>query len=180
MWIKTVGILLLFLILAVLQTTFLPHISIGGAVFNVVFVVFFTLAFFEKESTVSWQHLPVQGLVVAAVVGCILDAFSTHYFGPSIISLMTAYVAIKLLIHFLKERQSSYLFIYFILIFLVVFIGYGVLMDVLVQFPHVHITMGVNKLVETGYNLLAAAMAYYVGQYIYFKQKSDRQLKLFR
>ena len=162
----------LFFVLALIQNSFLPYFSVIGVVPNLVFALFFILVFFEPANRYS------EGLLYTIIAGFLLDLLSFSYFGINIGALLLTYIAIKVILHFLKERQKGYLLAYFIFIFLGSFIVYTVAIFLCTDFPHIAFLFRWNTMVlQLAYNVITALIGFFI--YKIFNGTGDRQLSLF-
>jgi len=135
MWKKSIITILLFCFFALLQDSFITHFSFFGAVPSLVFALFFTLAFFVKESNIY------QIITLAIIAGFFLDIFSFTYIGPSIISLIIIGILLKYIQSALTTRDESYPFSYF----LPLFIGFILLNELFIGL-YIHF-LDINKLI---------------------------------
>ncbi len=175
MFLKYPIIVLLFLILAILQVSFLVHFSIIGITPNLVFILFFILIFFSCLQGNEYH----QGIFYAIIAGIILDVLSSFSFGYSAVSLLLIYLLIKIVIYFLKEIHNEYILFYFIPIFLISFIFYNILMYIFFNFPYLRFNFTKGILIELVYNLIFVLFVFFIYKYINNKSQKDRQLKLF-
>jgi len=168
---RKVFFVLLLIIGALLQQSFLPYFSIMGAFPNLIFIVFFLAVFFEEKHQYYW------GILFAGLCGLVLDIFSPFRFGYSIIILAILYLATKVSIYMIKERQDKYLVFYFAPMFLVAYSLYIILINLFAHFPRIGVTWqeGVASLV---YNVLVALVIFYLYQW-FQRATSHRQLRLF-
>lgn len=164
----------LFFVAALAQSAFLPHMSVMGALPNLVFILFFAFIFFEK--------LPsrVMGIAAAIGAGFLLDVFSPSYFGIQIASLLLVYGAIKTIIYFLRDRQEEYLLVYFIPVFTISFTGYQGLVYVILNFPHLQLAIPAIFYIQLAYNISLALIGFYLFKYATSDHYKNRQLNLFR
>src|SRR3989344_9256457 len=121
MWQKILVIILLFYIFILLQNSFFVHFNLFGATPNLVFIFFFSLAFFNRKDK------NYQIIYLASIAGILLDISSYTYLGPSIISLIIIGFLLKKIQLLLKERKDNYPFAYFLPLFLVFFVIYQIL-----------------------------------------------------
>ena len=70
---------ILFFVLSLIQSSFLPFFSIVGQIPNLVFILFYVILFFDNRG---------ESFFWAILVGFLLDVFMPSYFGISIISLL--------------------------------------------------------------------------------------------
>lgn len=105
-------IILLFYFFALLQNSFLVHFSFFGAVPNLVFILFFLLAFFEKK------HSNLYIIFLAITAGFCMDILFYSYMGPSIITLLILGFLMKKVQLSLKNSNDEYPFVYFAPLFI--------------------------------------------------------------
>jgi len=170
---KNVIISMLFLMLTLVQVSFLPHVRVMDTIPNIVFIAFFIIALLERQNE-------YYAVVWALLAGFMLDVFSSFYFGASMISLLIVYIFLKYMMYFLKEMPGKYLFVYFIPVFLLCQVLYGSLMYVFINFPH--ITPHINQSIFAGlvYNLALALIIFYAYKQCDNFLNRKRQLTLFQ
>ncbi|MBI3631479.1 MAG: hypothetical protein HY219_01260 [Candidatus Staskawiczbacteria bacterium] len=159
MWLKLLIIFLLFGLLGILQTSFLVHFNIMGAVLNLIFILFFLTVFFEESQKY------IQGIFSAVAAGFFLDALSSFYFGVSIVSLLIIYSAIKYTIYLLKKKRDKYPIVYFTPLFVLFFIIYNLSLTIVVYFLDASHLMPVFDwifIIEIFYNLIFAFFGFYI------------------
>ncbi len=174
MWLKFPLIVLLFLCIGLLQASFLPYFNVVGVVPNLVFVMFFILVFFQKENAYY------EGIFLVVTAGFFLDVFSPFYFGATIMAFLVAYLAIKAMIYFLKERQRAYLLTYFVVIFLISLICYDASWYVLTNVGQLRFVVGATLAIQLCYNVIFAYIGFYIWTSLSGRVNHDRQLTLFR
>ena len=172
---KAVGYLLasiVFFLLALFQNSFLPYFSILGQTPNLVLIAFVLLVFFEKPD----QYL--QGFFLVILAGFLLDVFLPYIFGISIAVLLMIYFLIKLTSYFFQKSQTTYIVLYFLVIFSLGFILHEAvffLFSKILNFPfNIHLSL-VIKLI---YNLVFATFGFYLYRAI-SESNHNNQLKLF-
>jgi rod shape-determining protein MreD len=121
---KTLVIIFLFYLFALLQNSFFTHFNLFGVTPNLVFILFFLIVFFEGENK------NYQIIFFAVTAGFFLDIFSNTYLGPSIILLIIMGFLLKKTQSLLKNRDAAHPFIYFSPLFLVSFIIYEIVLMV--------------------------------------------------
>ena len=151
MYFKLSIITILFFILAFIQYSFLPKFWLGGGV-DLVFLLFFTVIFFEQDYF-------YQGIFFAVLAGFLSDVFSPHFFGLSVISCLLVYGFTKIAFYFLHETRGQFSFLYFTPLLLISLLIRG----------------NVTLLALAG-NFLVGLVGFFVYKYIAGKQ--NRQLKL--
>lgn len=85
---KTLLLIIFFYILVLLQTSFLAHFHIWGAVPNLVVIIVILINLFEKPQENS-------GIFSAVIGGFFLDIFSSHFIGFYILILVGLSLFIK-------------------------------------------------------------------------------------
>lgn len=179
MWLKYPVLFLAFFIMAVIQNNFLPYFAIMGAIPNLIFILFFTVIFFQNNDKIySWQNIfSFENIFIIAAAEFFLDVFSNHYFGFYAISLIVVYIFINFSNHFFRDQENKNLFIYFICLFLAAFIIFKSLVSVL-QY-HFILYLNLSILADLAYNLIFAFAVFY-GYNLFRKKFSyEKQLKLF-
>lgn len=172
MWLKYPVIILIFLIAALLQASFLPYFSIITVTPNILFILFFIIIFLKKEREYYYE------LFVVISAGFFMDIFSNSYLGVSIISLFILYLLIQLTQYLFKERQNEYFIGYFIISFLGYFLAYNLLARFLSSPFNLNTNVGTATLVHIFYNLILAIVGFYMYKKIAAFIIKDRQLKL--
>jgi rod shape-determining protein MreD len=86
-----VFLILIFVFLALLQTSFLAHFPLQGFVIPVVIAGVFVASVFAKA--------PFAGFLGAFVGGLVLDIFSQHFFGYWAVVLVLMFCIVSFLIH---------------------------------------------------------------------------------
>lgn len=92
---KAFFFIILFLVLTLLQTSFLNFTKISP---NFVLVAFLAVLFFQKKN-ISW------GLFMVVLAGSLLDIFSSSLFGVNIISLLLIYFIFILILKFIFDAN---------------------------------------------------------------------------
>ncbi|MCD6550077.1 hypothetical protein J7K24_00860 [bacterium] len=111
---KFLFFVLFFYILILIQSSFLSHFCFGGGFLNLILIALILLNFFEDPRKKSC-------FLVAAIGGFYLDVFSNFYIGSSIVVLILMIFLAKKILNLLHKRNI----INFVLVFLVVFVGYN-------------------------------------------------------
>ena len=121
--IEYIVIFFLFYIFAILQNSFFVHFNFFGAVPNLVFILFYLLAFFstkKRNYSATWE---VTFYAIAA--GLFLDVFSSAYFGISIILLLIIGILSKKVQSMLQESSNDkFPITYFLPLFLISWMVY--------------------------------------------------------
>lgn len=159
MWLKTIIVIFLFYLFAVLQNSFFTHFNLFGIFPNFVFILFFLLIFFEKKNDyykiIAWS----------VIAGLILDIFSYTYFGASVILFLFISFLAKRAQSLLKERNEAKPLFYFLPLFLVCFLVYEILLALHLRFidpSHTAIFFDWRVILEMVYNLIFAAIFFLV------------------
>jgi len=173
MWISYIFLIPLFCIFALLQNSILAYFNIFGAYPNLVFVLFFTLIFFEGRDERD------TGFWFAIIAGFSLDIFSSSYFGLSVISLAIIYFSKKFSKYFLKESTGEMTIFYFLPTFLIYFIVYNISMYLLsIAFGLQRDLASITEIIATlVLNSIVAMAGFYIYN-LFVKQKNNDQLKL--
>ena len=183
MWLKYPLLCILFFLTTLLQISFLPRLGIWLETVNLIFITFFVLVFFETTATYYSFfsfHRWFFGFFLVLSSGLMLDIISPYAFGYSSLALLLVYIGIKIASYFLKESQDTYLFIYFVLIFLISIIFYSLLLHVFTGGQATGIYADKNTFNYVVYNTLCAALAFYLYKILHGEYKKGKQLKLFR
>lgn len=176
MWRKILVITILFFLLVLVQNSFFAHFKLFGAVPNLVFVLFFLLAFF-KGKAVSYSVI-----FYAVVAGFFLDIFSFTYLGPSIILLAGLAFLLKKIQALLKNQQDQHPVIYFLPLFVIFLSLYKILLTIILGLLgplHTKIALDWQFFAGIGYSFLFAVIAFYIYKFLSEKIINTRQLKLF-
>jgi len=86
--IKAILSIFVFYFLALIQTSFMPHLAIYGVVFNLVLFIVILWNIFENSDNYF-------GLYQAIIGGFFLDIFSSHFIGYNIIILLLIAILLK-------------------------------------------------------------------------------------
>ncbi len=159
MWLRLLIIFLLFGLLVILQSSFLVHFRIMGANINLIFILFYLIVFFEESQKY------IQGIFSAIIAGFFLDAFSSFYFGISLIYLLIVVFILKYIIYLLHQKRGAYPIVYFIPLFVLSFIIYNLLLMITIYFlssPHIAPVVSLIFLVKIVYNLIFALFGFYI------------------
>lgn len=159
MWLKLSTIFILFVFFAIVQTSFVIHFSILGAVPNLIFILFFSILFFEVQDCQTY------GIFSAIVGGFFLDVASYSYFGPSIVLLLIFAFVIKHILSLLKRNTDKYPIIYFLPLFLISFVFLGLILNIFFNFlniPQSTFSLSWSYLIEILYNLFLASVFFLV------------------
>lgn len=150
MWVKYLITIILFYFFALLQSSFFAHFNFFGAFPNFVFILFFLLIFFDKET--NYYKI----FFYSAIAGILLDFFSYAYFGISVVLLFCIGILLKKIQSALLQRQDKYPVIYFLPLFLISFIFYEAFFTT---------NIGFESVAEIIYNLIFAWIGFYVFRY---------------
>jgi len=158
MWKKLLIIFFSFYIFALLQNSFLTYFNFFGAVPNLVFILFFLLAYFEKGDN-------YQIIFLALIAGAFLDIFSYSYLGPSIVSLMIVGFLLKKSQALLKNREDNYPFFYFLPLFAIFLLVYNLFLSLCLHFfdpSRLAVNFGFGDVFMIIYNMVLASAAFYI------------------
>lgn len=170
-WLKYIIIAVLFFIFSWLQASFFPYFSILGATPNLVFILFFIIAFFDQSSGRAMS------ITAAIIAGIISDLFLLLPFGTSVAVFLVVYFVYRLTSHFLHSGQSNYLVLYFVGMFSALFLVYHSLMYLVGMLFPIEAGLGATMFMGLMYSLVVALLGFCLGQ-TFFYQNSDNQLKL--
>ncbi len=170
-WVSYAALMIVLFAATLVQESFLVHLAAFGVVPNLVFVVFFVAAFFEKRNM-------GYGMYVALAAGFFLDLLLPFGFGSAMVVLLLLYFFIKLMQYFLKERQGKYRVVYFAVAFLVSFLVYTFLLSLRTNIHAFSLILHPVLMPALLYNGVLALLGFYVYKTIDDKL-SDRQLTLF-
>lgn len=92
---KAIFLIVLFLILALLQTSFFNFFK---ASFNLVLVLFLVLAFFYKKKI-------GRGLFLSFIAGFFLDIFSGVPFGANILTFVLVFIILNFILNFISDAN---------------------------------------------------------------------------
>ena len=172
MWFKYPIILLLFLITALFQASFLPYFGVMTIMPNLLFILFFAIIFLKEEKNYYYE------LLLVVVAGFSLDIFSSHRLGVSIVSLFILYLLIQLTRHVIEQHQDEGFVGYYVLSFLVCFFIYGLLVQLLSHPFTMGMNVGIVTVVQILYNVALALFVLYAYEEIADFLHRDRQLQL--
>jgi len=147
MWKKLLVIVLLFYVFALLQNSFFTHFNFFGTLPNLIFILFFTLAFFNNSS---------QTFLFAIIAGFFLDIYAYTYICPSIILLLIIGFLLKKVQTLLIENNGKYPFGYFLILFLIFLTSYSWLIDFVFDF------LNIKLLLTLTYNSFIALLFFYI------------------
>lgn len=159
MWFKYPIFIIALILAAIVQSSFWPYLAIAKTVPNLIFIVFFIIIFFEKNSEY------MLGFFMALLAGFLLDIILSLNFGISIASLLVIYIVYKIVSRFLKEAQGKSLTLYFAGMFSVAFLVY-------------HVIAGTPTIYGLLYSLAMAMIGFYFYKTFFYKNREDNQLKL--
>ena len=169
--------IILFYFLAILQSSFFVHFSLFGAFPNLIFILYFLLVFFEarkKEYNI---------FAYAVIAGLLLDIFYQTFFGISVAILLIAGFSVKKIQSSLQEKNDKFPIGYFLLLFTIAFIIYQTMLVLYLRFiDPLHVAIGINwqSLFDLVYNLVCAAIGFYIYKKVVKISGDDRQLRLFQ
>ena len=159
----------LFFVLSLIQSSFLPFFSIVGQIPNLVFILFYVILFFDNRG---------ESFFWAILVGFLLDVFMPSYFGISIISLLVIYLLKKILDYFLKDIQGKYFIVYLIFLFSINFVIYSLLVYAFSLIFRSSYELSLSLMVSLAYNIILFLPAFYIYKFIARPDYLENQLKL--
>jgi len=165
-WQKTLFITFLFYIFALLQSSFFTHFNLFGVVPNLVFALFFSISFFEKNDNYF------QVIVYAAIAGFFLDIFSFPYVGPSFAFLIIIGILLKKIQSLLKEKENNYPFAYFLPLFVIFLLIYNLSISFYLYIPDFAKIVSLFNwkiIFLLCYNSIFAALFFYIHEKIFGK-----------
>lgn len=163
MWQKTLVIIFLFYLFALLQNSFFVHFNLFGAVPNLVFILFFLLVFFENDPRGAPRNYQI--IFLAATAGIFLDVFSYTYIGPSIALLIIIGFLLKNTQTLLKNKEDNNPFIYFLPLFIVFLLVYNLSLGLYLYFLDPNKIMpvfGIGIIFLAIYNTIIASVFFYI------------------
>jgi rod shape-determining protein MreD len=175
MWAKYLLIVFIFYIFALLQNSFFVNFSLLGINPNLVFILFILLIFFEKKPT------NFSNIYFAIIAGFFLDIFSSIPLGWSILILIVIGYLIKKIKEILSEKNDSYPYAYFAIIFTVTFFTYSFLLNLVVYFilkSDVFFNINLVFVFKIIYNLILASGLFFVYKK-FMVENNSRQQRLF-
>lgn len=173
MLIRYLILITVFTASAIVQYSFLPYFNIAGAVPNLLFILFFTMVFFERQSIVNQS-----GFFTAIIAGVLLDMALPSHFGPSIIALLAVYALHKMSMHFLPDIRDDHMIFYFMGIFSLEWLCYHALVRAYASFTGFTFNFGPVVLVGLVYSLIIAIIGFYLYRYFLVRSRHGNQLKL--
>ena len=167
MFIAFLIIFFIFYFFAILQSSFLVHFGLFGAVPNLIFILFFLLLFFEHKSAYY------KVIFYAIIAGLFLDLLASTYFGISIALLLIIGLLVKNAQNMLREnRNDEFPIIYFLPLFIISLLVYDLILN-----PFTSFNLGFAS--EIVYSAIVAVVGYYIYKKIIGPGADDRQLRLF-
>lgn len=166
MWRRSLITIFIFFVLAILQTSFSSQFSLAGARLNLVFILFFTLIFFEKQN----EYLKT--IILAISAGILLDIFSVFYFGSSVAALLAVLFFDKKILHLLRDLPERYPISYFAPLFCLSFFVYKLFLEICHCLFNSFCTFDLLRtyfLIEITYNLLLAVVIFYIYRKLFIK-----------
>src|SRR3989344_5859260 len=157
-------IIFLFLVVSIIQASFLPFFAFMGIVPNLIFALFFILIFFENKRThntiesfsIYHELASPHGFFLAIIGGFFLDIFSLRYVGTSIFLALVIFFLAAAVMHFLRESREPRMIWSFIALFTACFMVYEV---VLRSFAGLSIDSGI--IVSLIYTMIFACIGFY-------------------
>jgi len=148
-WKNAIFTIVLFYIFVLLQNSFFPNFNLLGAIPDLIFIYFFTLAFFSsKEANYSI-------IFYALIAGFFSDLYSLSYFGPSIILMIIIGLTLKKVQLLLKNKGDNYPFSYFISLFIAFWFIYVSLLGLYFHF------FNFNIIFQLIYNTITAVVFFF-------------------
>lgn len=175
MWAKSLLIVFLFYVFAILQNSFFANFSLIGINPNLVFILFIVLIFFEKKPS---NFLNIYHAIIA---GFFLDIFSSIPLGWSILILIFIGYLIKKIKEILSEKNDTHPYAYFAIIFTVSFFAYSFLLNLVVYFiadSNVFFSFNLIFWYKLLYNLILASAFFFVYKK-FMTENNSRQQRLF-
>jgi rod shape-determining protein MreD len=164
-WILPIISILLFYLLAILQTSFFMYFNLFGALPNLVFTLFFLLIFFNSKN----QYLPA--VFFGFFAGLFLDIFSIFPIGSSIILLTIVGLLVKKIQSLLKEKKEDYPFIYFIVLFAISLVIYELLLR--------KFAINLKLVLEIIYSSIFATTGFFIYKKFFKQDKNNKTNRLF-
>lgn len=177
MWLKYFFIVVIFYFFAILQNSFFVHYSLFGAVPNLIFILFLLLIFFGK------QYINYLIIFYSIIAGLLLDIFSSGYIGVSVIFLIIIGFLIKKLHSLLSEKNDKYSFMYFLLLFIISFVGFNLCLAIYFYFLNSAgemISFNWSFVFDLIYNLFFGSVIFWIYKKFIEDRFDNRQLPLFR
>ena len=120
-------LIIVFYLLALIQSSFLIHFSLFGVIPNFILILVCLLSFFSFSGGNRDEKI---SLYSAFLGGFLLDIFSSSFLGLSIIVLLIISILIKKSLRVLREQTELYSIIYFILLFITSLIFYDLFLSI--------------------------------------------------
>lgn len=175
-WLLPIIIIPLFYFFALLQNSFFVYFNFLGSVPNFVFILYFTLIFFEKKDGYYAT------IFYAILAGLFLDIFSANSLGISIALLIIIGLLTKKIQSLLNEKKEDYPFGYFISLFLISFLVYDLLFKACIYFLNpnfIALYFNFKFLAEILYSLIFAAISFFIFKKLLKQGKNTKQNKFF-
>jgi len=175
-WFKFLLIIPLFYLFALLQNSFFIYFNFFGAVPNLVFILYFTLIFFDKKDSYY------SAIFYAILAGLFLDVFSAYRLGISVVLLIIIGLLIKKTQSSLNEKNDNYPFAYFITLFLASFIIYNLLLKISLYFLNpnfIALTLSFKFLAGIIYSLFFSAIGFYISKKLLGLAENNKKNKFF-
>jgi len=178
MWIKSLVVIVLFYLFAVMQNSFFTHFNLFGAVPNLVITLFFLVVFFLPKNSSA------EIILYSVFAGLFLDIFSYAYFGVSIILLLIIGLFAQKMKTMLQEKSNdTFPLVYFLPLFIISLLFYDFALSLCRdKFSFMQAISIFNFAIswEIVYNLLTAWLAFYIYKKFLQPKTADHQLRLFR
>jgi len=174
---KLLILIVLFYFLALLQSSFLIHFNLFGAVPNLVFILFFMLVFFEKNKQPVQLESYYSVAYTAIIAGIFLDFFSYTYLGPSTILFLAIGLILKKLQSSLINKNDNNPFVYFSFLFVIFLLIYNFLLGLFLSPNNFTAIFSVETFFLIIYNLLIAFVLFYIYKKLNGKNLSNKKFK---
>jgi len=158
-WVWPAITIILFYFFALLQNSFFIYFSFFGAIPNFIFIFFFISIFFSKKDSYY------KAIFFGFLAGFFLDIFSAAQIGVSIFLLLIIGLCIKKIKGLLKQNEDNYPFLQFISLFLISFVAYSLVFDIILYLLHqeyASINLNFKFLAEVIYSLFFAVIGFFV------------------
>jgi hypothetical protein len=181
MWKKVLAIIVLLYLFAVLQTSFFAHFSFFGAVPDLVFTLFFVLAFFSFSSQEGTAIYQIIFLSIGA--GFFMDLFMHERLGPSILLLVIIGITLNGLQSSLKVREDAHPLVYFLPLFIISILAYDLFLGIILHFlasGKITAFIGIKTIFSVAYDSVFAILFFYAYRRINGQGRVKKQPKLFK
>ncbi len=184
MWKGISAIVILFYIFALLQNSFFVHFNLFGVVPDIVFILYFSCAFFLPKIF----HYPDRyGIFwttfLAVTAGFFSGIFLYPNLGLSIICFVVVGFILRQIQLSLLRKDGRYPFLYFLSLFIISLLGYYLLVGVSANFltpPKFLVFFTSKTIFSVIYDSVLAVIFFYIYDIFSKNNPNTRQLKLFR